>query len=413
MKNNSYSTSREEKLQRIIESERLLNEIKDVDVLLEQILSEARLIVHADAGSIYVVEGNDLVIKYAQNDTQQKKLNPGEKLPYTSNRHYPISEQSISGYCAKNMVLVNIADVYTIPQNCPYTFFRKNDDDTGYKTVSMLSIPIKSVSGKLRGVLQLINALDSAGNIIAFDSDAELFATHFASSAAQALDRSYLTLNALKRMTLMAQYRDPKETFEHVERVSAFSLEIYDRWAVDHNIPESTAKKFRDNLKIAAKCHDFGKVGVEDRILKKAGFLTNDEREIMKGHTCIGAKLFADAENDLDEMCLEVTLYHHVWWNGNEQGYPGKDAYLSYEVGMPVSKTDRLQGLEIPLSARIVAVADVFDALSHKRVYKPAWTIEEAINEIKKSSGTQFDPEVVTAFLEIKERIILICEALG
>ena len=133
----------------------------------------------------------------------------------------------------------------------------------------------------------------------------------------------------------------------------------------------------------------------------------------MKGHTCIGAKLFADAENDLDEMCLEVTLYHHVWWNGNEQGYPGKDAYRSYEVGMPVSKTDRLQGLEIPLSARIVAVADVFDALSHKRVYKPAWTIEEAINEIKKSSGTQFDPEVVTAFLEIKERIILICEALG
>ena len=286
--------SREEKLQRIIESEKLLNEIKDVDVLLEQILSEARSIVNADAGSIYVVEGDDLVIKYAQNDTQQKKLLPGEKLPYISNHHYKITEQSIAGYCAKHQVPVNIADVYNIPADCPYKFFKKNDETTGYKTKSMLSIPLKVSSGKLRGVLQLINACDKNNNIIPFDTDSELFATHFAGSAAQALDRSYIMQNYLKRMTMMAQLRDPRETFEHVERVSAFSLEIYDRWASDHKIPQSEQKKFRDNLKIAAKCHDFGKVGIEDKILKKPGLLDYEEREIMKGHTCIGATLFSD-----------------------------------------------------------------------------------------------------------------------
>ena len=409
MHENDTLHSREDKLQRIIESERILNEIKDVDVLLEQILFEARHIVNADAGSIYVVDGNDLIIKYAQNDTQQKKLLPGEKLPYMSNRRYPISEHSISGYCAKKMVSVNIADVYAIPENCPYTFYRRTDEDTGYKTKSMLSIPLKSTLGKLRGVLQLINALDSAGNIIAFDSDAELFA----STAAQALDRTKLTQNYLKRMTLMAQYRDPKETFEHVERVSAFSLEIYDRWAADHSVPEFAAKKFRDNLKIAAKCHDFGKVGVEDKILKKPGLLTQGEREIMQGHTCIGARLFDDSETELDEMCFDVTLYHHAWWNGAENGYPGRNAYQDYSVGSAVSKSEPLKGKEIPLAARIVAVADVFDALSHKRVYKPAWSIEDAVNEIQRCSGTQFDPEVVDAFMEMKERIIQICKALG
>ena len=402
-----------EKLQRIVETEKLLNEIKDVDVLLEQILSEARLIVNADAGSIYVVDGDDLVIKYAQNSTQQKKLAAGEKLPYISNHHYKISDESIAGYCAKHKELVNIADCYNISSDLPYSFFRKNDELTGYKTTSMLAIPLKVSSGKLRGVLQLINAQDADGNIISFDSDAELFATHFASSAAQTLDRSYILQNCLKRMTMMAQLRDPRETFEHVERVSAFSLEIYDRWASDHNIDQSAKKKFRDNLKIAAKCHDFGKVGIEDRILKKPGLLNHSEREIMKGHTCIGAKLFSDSETDLDEMCFHVTLYHHVWWNGGEKSYPGRNAFDSYEQGDEVSCDNSLKGEEIPLAARIVAVADVFDALSHKRVYKSAWNIEDAIEEINRCSGTQFDPEVVKAFMEIKDRITLICKSLG
>ena len=133
----------------------------------------------------------------------------------------------------------------------------------------------------------------------------------------------------------------------------------------------------------------------------------------MKGHTCIGAKLFYDSENDLDVMCFHVALYHHVWWNGGERSYPGRHAFEHYEQGDLVSCENTLKGDEIPLAARIVAVADVFDALSHKRVYKSAWSIEDAIDEIKRCSGTQFDPEVVEAFMEMKERITLICKSLG
>ncbi len=401
-------STRESKLQSIIENEKTLNEIKDVDILLEQILSDARAIVNADAGSIYVVEDDLLLIKYAQNDTQQKRLAFGEKLPYKSFT-FPINDKSIVGYCANHMTAVNIPDVYEISDSSPYKFNIETDKNTGYRSKSMLSIPLKAVSGKLRGVLQLINAFDSAGNIIDFDYDAELFATHFASSATQALDRTYIMQNYLKRMTLMSQFRDPKETFEHVERVSSFSKEIYDRWATNHNLPPETTKKFRDNLMIAAKCHDFGKVGVSDKILQKEEPFIGDDRAIMRGHTCIGAKLFNDTENELDEMCRDVALYHHEWWNGDsEKSYPGNIDYTKFEPGDKVIPGEPLKGENIPLAARIVAVADVFDALSHQRVYKRAWTMEASIEEIKKSAGTQFDPDIVKAFLQIKDRLIQI-----
>ena len=107
------SKSREEKLQRIIESEKTLNEIKDVDVLLERILTEARDIVHADAGSIYVIEENNLKIRYAQNDTQQRRLAPGQKLPFQS-FSFPINEKSMCGYCVLTQEMINEPDVYAI-----------------------------------------------------------------------------------------------------------------------------------------------------------------------------------------------------------------------------------------------------------------------------------------------------------
>ena len=109
----------------------------------------------------------------------------------------------------------------------------------------------------------------------------------------------------------------------------------------------------------------------------------------MKGHSCIGANLFEPPESFLDEMCRDVALYHHERWDGGEEGYPGKFDYSSFTIGC----------------ARIVAVADVFDALSHKRCYKDAWKIEDAFSEIQVGSGTQFDPEVVLAFMQIRDRI--------
>ncbi len=405
------SSTKEQKLQWLIELEKKLNEIQDLDVLLERILTEARRIVHADAGSIYVVEDNNLRIKYAQNDTQLKKLPAGSKLPYIS-ACFPISDKSIAGYCVVSGKNVVIEDAYNLSPEVTFSFNKSTDTNTGYRTTSMFCIPLKIANGHILGVLQIINAQDEDDKVIGFDTDAQLYLTHFASSAAQALEHAQLTGKMIKRMQRMAQYRDPKETSPHVERVSSFSIEIYDRWSASKNIPFMEQQKFRDNLKIAAKCHDFGKIAISDLILKKTTpRLNNQERAIMKGHTCVGALLFSDAESSLEEMCRDVALRHHEWWDGSEYGYPGNFDYSNYEPGEPIPPAKPLKGEEIPLAARIVALADVFDALSHKRVYKVAWPLVDAFKEIEKLSGTQFDPEIVQAFLQITDRISAInCE---
>ncbi|WP_294427657.1 HD domain-containing phosphohydrolase [uncultured Treponema sp.] len=421
-----------DKLQKVFETEKLLNEIRDTDVLLERILTEARAIANADAGSIYVIEdkqpsavpvaayteeesafkGKLLRIKYAQNATQQKKAKPESKSPYVYFT-VPITKSSIAGYCACTGQTLNIADAYHIEGDTPYKFNNSTDISTNYKTVSMLTVPLITSSGQTLGVLQIINAKDSNENPIPFSDESVEFIKQFASSVTQTLEHTYLTSNMIKRMQRMAEFRDPKETGSHVERVSDFSLEIYDQWALNHNIPKEERMKYRDILKIAAKCHDLGKVGISDVILKKPGpgRFNIEERSIMMGHTCIGAQLFSEPESDIDAMSRDVALHHHEWWDGSENGYPGNIDYLSYEIGKPVGQTRPLKGEEIPLAARIVAIADVFDALSHSRVYKEAWSIDDAFMEIQGLSGKQFDPSLVLAFVEVKDRIIQINSA--
>lgn len=418
------------KLKKVFETEKVLNEIRDTDVLLETILSEARAIANADAGSIYVVEDKQstseqekvsiyseedslfrnklLRIKYAQNDTKSSGK-PGEKTPYVYFT-IPITRRSIAGYCAYTGELLNIADAYNIPETAPYKFNSSTDISTGYKTISTLSVPLITASNQRLGVLQIINAKNKKGKVIPFSKDAVDFVKQFASSATQALEHTYLTSNMVRRMQRMAELRDPKETGTHVQRVSDFSLEIYDQWAANHNIDVQTRTKFRDTLKIAAKCHDLGKVGVSDLVLKKPGpgRFNDEERSIMMGHTCVGAQLFTEPESEIDEMSRDVCLHHHEWWNGSDKGYPGNFDFTKYEIGMPLGEFTPLKGTEIPLAARIVAIADVFDALSHKRVYKEAWSIDDAFMEIQDLSGKQFDPELVMAFAQVRERIISI-----
>ena len=400
---------KEQKLQKILELEKKLEEIQDIDVLLERILTETRAIVRADAGSIYEIEDNKLRIKYAQNDTQLKKLKPGEKLPYLS-FSVPINEKSISGYVALSGEPVNIQNAYRIPSDKPFVFNKKTDIATGYHTKSIYTLPLKMQSGKLLGVMQLINAQNESGKIIGFDRDAVLYITHFASNVRQALQNTYQTNLMVQRMLKMAELRDPKETYPHVMRVAENSLEIYDRWAFDHRVPEHEKHRFRDCLKIAAKFHDIGKVGIPDAVLhspKRYG-PDDENRAILKGHTCIGAQIFGDGTSMLDSMCRDVALHHHEAWNKSPAGYPGDIDYRAYKIGEPIPPAKALGGDEIPLAARIISVADVFDALSHRRSYKDAWSPDEAFAEIEKGAGTQFDPEIVEAFLQVKSRIAAI-----
>jgi len=148
-------------LEAIIRIDSELNLIQDLDLLLERILLEARRVVRADAGSIYEKEKDRLVIKYAQNDTKQKELPPGQKLIY-SVFTVPINEKTISGYCALKGSLVNVQDVYTIPTDAPYSYNTSFDRISGYRTTSNLTVPLKTAEGKLLGVIQVINARDDA-----------------------------------------------------------------------------------------------------------------------------------------------------------------------------------------------------------------------------------------------------------
>jgi len=393
------------KLQHIIELERQLGEIQDVDVLLERILTETKKMVNADAGSIYIVEGNKIKVKYAQNDTLLRELAPGDKLPYP-NFSFPIDENTICGYVALARKPLNIKDVYRISDGKPYKFGRNTDKISNYRTKSMYTVPLLNPNGTLLGLLQIINRKSEDGSIISFSEEDELLIMHFASNAVQALQHAYLTSSMVKRMLKMAEFRDPKETYAHAERVSLFSLEIYDRWAFNHNIPEVQFHRYRDCLKIAAKFHDVGKVGISDVILKKKfPRFTDEERNIMKGHTVIGAQLFDPPESFLDEMSRDVALHHHDRWDGGTTGYPGKIDISSFLIGEGVASTEMMSGPDIPLAARIVAVADVFDALSHKRCYKDSWSIDDSFREIQDSAGSHFDPEIVLAFIQVRDRI--------
>lgn len=404
-KNKYKALSKEEILIKILETESLIHSVQDVDVLLEQILTEARSVVNADAGSIYIAEGDRLAIRYAQNDTLQKKLPPGKKLPYIF-FDFPIDNCTIAGCAANTKKLVNVPDVYNIEPEKPFRFGKATDEKTGYKTVSNLTIPILSMSGILLGVLQVLNALDKYGNARPFSHDDETYLRHFASNAGIALEHAFLTRSMVLRMIKMAELRDPKETGMHVTRVANYSVEIYDRWAFKKEIPIAEQTRYRDSLKIAAMLHDVGKVAISDTILKKTGLLTDEEFATMKTHTWLGARLFNADESQLDKLSREIAFRHHENWDGT--GYPGcidAETGKILEIDKKTGFAKGLSGEEIPLGARIVAIADVYDALSSKRSYKDSWDEDEILEEIRKMSGKKFDPQIVEAFFDVLERI--------
>jgi len=192
-------------------------------------------------------------------------------------------------------------------------------------------------------------------------------------------------LDLVDRLGRAAEFRD-NETGMHVKRMSHYSVVL------------AQAAKL-DNAKLAmllsaSMMHDVGKIGIPDNILLKPGKLTAEEFEIMKTHAKIGAELLSNSNSELIQMAEKIALSHHEKWDGT--GYP-----------------NRLRGEKIPLEARIVAIADVFDALTSERPYKKAWSIDDAIRLIQKEKEQHFDPTLVDLFinqlpviLEIKEKFL-------
>lgn len=185
-------------------------------------------------------------------------------------------------------------------------------------------------------------------------------------------------LQIIQRLGRAAEYKD-NETGLHVIRMSHFAREI----ALVLGMSESDAEELFN----AAPMHDLGKLGIPDAILQKPGKLTPEEWVIMKQHTQIGAEILAGDKSSLLQLASSIALHHHEKWDGS--GYP-----------------HGLIGESIPVEARIVALADVFDALTSKRPYKEAWTIDDTVTYIRAESGKQFDPIVVAAFEKALPKII-------
>jgi HD-GYP domain-containing protein (c-di-GMP phosphodiesterase class II) len=207
-------------------------------------------------------------------------------------------------------------------------------------------------------------------------------------------------------MVKMAELRDPEETGAHVNRVATYAIELYQYIAYKNDTPEKEIKKVKDILRLAAMLHDVGKVGIEDAILKKTTRLDDNEFEEIKRHTLYGAILFENSEfrSDWDDMAAEIALNHHERWDGT--GYPGQVKVLSKDAPFNSGK----KGEEIPLTARIVALADVYDALMSRRSYKDSWPEEKALQHIEQAKHKHFDPEVVDAFFDIYDVIKAIRE---
>jgi HD-GYP domain-containing protein (c-di-GMP phosphodiesterase class II) len=396
--------SDKQKLKEIISLDSELNKLQDLDILLERILTESRRVTGADAGSIYIRRDDELVINYAQNDTLQAKLPPGEKLIYKVFT-VPVSKQTISGYAAATGEPVNIKDVYNISSDAPYGFDPTYDRVSGYTSRSMIAIPLRTNIGEILGVIQLINKQSGTGKPTSFNKDDELMLMHFATNATVALQRAQMTRAILLRMISMAELRDPKETGQHVNRVAGYAVEIYERWATEHGYDAHEIERTKDNLRMAAMLHDVGKVAISDLVLKKPARFTPEEYEIIKTHTLHGARLFVNKQSEFDEVAQLVAMNHHENWDGT--GYPG---HVDVETGEPLRSGENGEAMgkqedEIPLFGRIVAICDVYDALSSKRVYKDAWNEEDVLEEMRRLSGTKFDPELIDIFFKVLPNI--------
>ncbi|TVQ40098.1 MAG: HD domain-containing protein [Spirochaetaceae bacterium] len=376
---------------------RRIQKITDLTVLLESVLHEARTFVDADAGTLYLARDGRLFFSYIENDTLFPEGNPKERYVYSEN-NIPIDRNSLAGYVASTGEALMIDNVYDIKSNVSYSFNPSYDKLTQYKTQSILVVPLMKSNTVVVGVLQLINRKDRHGDVIPFTADDRLYITYFAEHAADTIERADLSRQMVMRMVEMAELRDPHESVAHARRVGDYAVELFNRWAARHGVPLHERILKKDIFRAAAILHDVGKVGLTDIVISKEGKFTDQEKALMYRHTVFGARLFRNSRSIWDKIAYEVTLNHHERWDGS--GYPGhiQDIFAEKITFGPGKK-----GKEIPLSARIVAIADVFDALTSERSYKQAWSEDKALEYLQEHAGEKFDPELVQHFIDIRD----------
>lgn len=362
-KTETSKLSAEEKLNLLVEfGTRISCEIR-LDKLLDIIAQQITKMLDVGRCTIYLkdVEKNELWSKIAQ----------GRGLEHTEIR-VPLNGNGVISICARTGETINLPNAYEDPRFCMDV-----DMVTDFRTHTLLAVPLKNNSGRVLGVFQVANKSD--GN--PFDKKDEGILLLLATLASSAIEIAKLyqdvhvaQLETIYRLAVTAEYRDKQDTRAHLKNISIISYLLA--------LALGMTRKEAELIKNASPLHDIGKVALADNILLKPGKLTPEEFEIMKSHTVYGGRILEGAHSKILQIAHKMSLYHHEKWNG--LGYP-----------------KALQGEEIPIEARIVTVADVFDALCVFRVYKKAWKTDDAYEYILGEAGKSFDPRVVAAFKKI------------
>jgi putative two-component system response regulator len=233
-----------------------------------------------------------------------------------------------------------------------------------------------------KGIFALLSATSSSPSPVVLapeDSDLQELSNRESRLRATVAEREVITsrIEMLERLAITSDLKE-EESGEHGYRVGKLAALL----AADLDWGRDQCS----TIEVAARLHDVGKVAIPDRILLSSNELREAERHYMSTHTLIGAELLAKSNIPQLRLAEDIARYHHEWWNG--EGYPSK-----------------LKGKRIPIHARIVALADVFDALTHGRPFSKPWPMDRAIEEIRNRKGTQFDPELTDVFLALVQRL--------
>ena len=353
----------QEKLNLLTEFGSQISHLSNLESLLSLIAEQKQKIIGVKRCFIF--------IKDDSRNEFWSKIASGKGLKY-SEIHLPLHGNNIACAVAKSGHTVNIADAYSDER-----FSKELDIITGFKTTSLLAVPLKNKEGKVIGVFQLNNKEDNTPFNSRDEGLLKLLATLAGGNieiAALYEEVKLANLETIYRLAVAAEYRDQYDTKTHLAHISA--------------ICEMLAKELGfssievENIKNASLLHDIGKVAIPDHILLKPGKLTPQEYELMKEHTKYSEKILKGAKSKILETAYKMSVSHHEKWDGS--GYPSK-----------------LKEEQIPIEARILSVADVFDALCMKRVYKKAWPLQEAYDYMLSKAGVDFDPKVIEAFKKV------------
>ena len=357
-----------------------LSEIQDFDALISNMAATALTIGSCEGTTIYRAEKDQLRFLCTLN----KHISSDIVTQNLKNRFLPIDDATIAGHCARTRRLLNLEDVYNLPSPLETTFNRRWDMINNYRSKSMLVIPMCDSQGDLLGVMQLINHLEH-GAVKPFPAELERFLRALANQCGIILRNTHMAnelrrsrIEAVKKFVLTSEFHDP-DTGGHIERMGHYSGFLYSK------IGKSRAEV--DDMSLAAMLHDVGKIAIPDRVLKKPGSLTTDEWNIMKTHAQMGHDMLIESESPLLQIGAIVAQAHHEKWNGS--GYPFA-----------------LQGDHIPIEGRIVAIADVFDALCSKRCYKEGWPLERVLDHMTTGAGIHFDPGLLSVFIDNMDAVL-------